>query len=665
MGAGDAGTPVVSVLMPTYQQADFLPRALRSLLDQRFTDWELVAVVDGSRDNTEQLLREYADERFRIFTSVHNQGLGSALNTATTHARGRYLAYLPSDDVMDADHLSRAVALLDKDPEVYLAYGGVRWRQAPPGKLIRRFRATPTLRDDIGAGCEANALRDRDDDPDGLALHSGNFLALVQAVHRRDLEAGVRWTERHELVSDSLERDFWTGLLAAGARFGYTGAITTEWSDHPDQHHKILAGRGQHLSDPLELNNGLSYYRQYYRVPHQQRLNFQPVRSAMAADEGERYGPPAGSQHRHRDALPPSAPDGLKILLVGALGYNPDRFLALRERGHRLYGLWMPQPSYSETAGPFPFGEVRDVFYDEDWRAEVRRIKPDIIYGLLNWQVIPLVREVLDAGFDAPVAFQFKESPEHAMQMGYWPDLHRILTGCAGRIFISAENRRHLEFTIGTELPDDRVLILDGDQPRAQWMTDQWAPKLSDTDGEPHTVCIGRVFLDPLPDLIAAGIHVHLYGGTFIRWASSWSGTHRQSRYLHLHPTVEPPRWTAELSRYDAGWGHVHTSVNNGDLHRAEWRDLNLPARIGTYAAAGLPLIHRDNTGHTVAVERLAQRYGVGIPYHDAPDLRDKLRAEREHRTGHNAMVKARPAFAFDHHADRLIDFFRHLVSAA
>ncbi len=647
-------SPVVSVLMPTYQQAAFLPRALRSLLDQRFTDWELVAVVDGSRDNTEQLLREYADERFRSFTSVHNQGLGSALNTATTHARGRYLAYLPSDDVMDADHLSRAVEVLEQDPEVYLAYGGVRWRQAPPGKLIRRFRATPTLRDDIGPGCEANALRDRDDDPDGLALHSGNFLALVQAVHRRDLEEGVRWTERHELVSDSIERDFWTGLLAAGARFGYTGAITTEWSDHPEQHHKILAGRGPHPSDPLAVHNGLSYYRQYYRVPHQQRLNFQPVRSGVPVNEDERFGP--------LPAPPPPAADGLKILFVGALSYNPERVLAFQERGHRLYGLWSPKPPFFDSTGPFPFGDIRDVFYDEDWRAEVRRIKPDIIYGLLNWQVIPLVREVLDAGFDAPVAFHLKESPTQAVQLGHWPTLRHVLTRSDGRIFISEENRRYLEFGIGSDLPDDRVLILDGDLPRAQWMTEHWTPKLSDVDGEPHTVSMGRVIMEPLAELVAAGIHVHLYGSNFIRSATGWSSSHAQSRYLHLHPTVEAPQWTEELSRYDAGWGHVHTSVNGGEVRRAEWNDLNLPARIGTYAVAGLPLIHRDNTGHAVAVERLAQRYGVGIAYRDPQELHDKLQDERQHRTAHNAMVTARPLFSFDHHADRLIDFFRHLI---
>ena len=57
----------------------------------------------------------------------------------------------------------------------------------------------------------------------------------------------------------------------------------------------------------------------------------------------------------------PRSDDGLKILLVGELAYNADRVLALEEQGHKLYGLWMPNPYWYNTVGPLPFGHVEDL----------------------------------------------------------------------------------------------------------------------------------------------------------------------------------------------------------------------------------------------------------------------------------------------------------------
>ena len=123
-----AATPRVSVLMPTFKQAAFIRRALESLRAQTFQDWELVIVDDGSPDDTQAVIEPYlADPRLRLIRLAKNGGLGAALNTATAEARGRYLAYLPSDDVYYPDHLARLVDRLDSQPDVVLAYSGLRW----------------------------------------------------------------------------------------------------------------------------------------------------------------------------------------------------------------------------------------------------------------------------------------------------------------------------------------------------------------------------------------------------------------------------------------------------------------------------------------------------------------------------------------------------------
>src|SRR5690606_7910121 len=108
-------------------------------------------------------------------------------------------------------------------------------------------------------------------------------------------------------------------------------------------------------------------YRLRFNVRHP--LRFQSTIGNMI-DEVAHY-----RRFRERRDTPPS-PDGLKIVLVGELAYNPERLLALEERGHKLYGLWTRTPQWWNTVGTVPFGHVEDIPYD-NWEAELRRIQPD------------------------------------------------------------------------------------------------------------------------------------------------------------------------------------------------------------------------------------------------------------------------------------------------
>lgn len=652
--------PIVSVLMPTYRQGHFLARAVGSLLAQTFADWELVVVDDGSPDDTAAELARFDDPRITSHRFERNRGLGEALTEAGRRARGRYLAYLPSDDYWDPHHLADAVAVLDQRPEVYLAYGGVRWwhSTATSGPYRRRLD-TPTLRGDEPVGGEREWLLVPREPSAADDVRSGNPFALAQVVHRRGLDGDVRWRVRAEEVSDRIELDFWRGLAERGAGFAYTGRTSCEWGDHPDQRHKIISGRGApHATNPTGRVAGLSRYRQFYGIEPGDMLNWQPGFWSLAQDQRERYGPLASGR---------AAGDGLKILLVGELGFNPERILALRDAGHRLYGLWLREPQAWMTVGPLPFAGVEDLRPD-DWRAEVRRIRPDVVYALLNWQALPLVAEVLDAGLGVPMVFHFKESPQMAMEMGLWRVLRRVLRDSAGRVFINQECRDFVEAATGETFDDTRTLVLDGDLPAGVWATDEWAPPRSGRDGEIHTVCVGRVWvegrhvIDTVPDLARAGIHIHLYGETYQKWSGSWVTAGAETGHLHLHPTVLPRDWVRELSQYDAAWPHIHRSTNGGDLRGAHWDDLNLPARLGTYAVAGLPWIVLDNSGHRVATEALARRLGVGVLHTDLDDLAHQLSDRASLAAARDNMRARRHELVFDTHVAALTDLFTRVI---
>ena len=149
-------------------------------------------------------------------------------------------------------------------------------------------------------------------------------------------------------MTDDLDRMYWAKVRTYGGEVE-TGLVTCEWVDHPHQRHKIIR-------EPV---GGINTYRDYYRVQHPLRFH---TSVGNFIDEEAQY-----AQYRARPDTPP-APDRLKILLVGELAYNADRVLALEELGHKLYGLWMPEPYWYNAVGPMPFGHVEDLPRD-DWQA--------------------------------------------------------------------------------------------------------------------------------------------------------------------------------------------------------------------------------------------------------------------------------------------------------
>ena len=606
--------PRVTVVMPTFRQASFIPRAIASVMSQRFDAWQLVIVDDGSPDGTADAIRPFlVDPRVSCIRLDSNEGLGRALNTGLDASDSEFIAYLPSDDIWHADHLESLVALLDATPDAALAFSGLRH----------------------GSGGVSTGQIE------------GEPLQLAQVLHRRSAD---RWIERSELTTDDLDRMMWRRLRERGA-FAGSGQVTCEWVDHPDQRHKRI--REGHTG-------GINAYRSYHGVAHPMRYESS---IGNAIDEVEHY-----RVFRDRPAPTPT-PDGLKILLVGELAFNAERVLALAERGHRLYGLWTPTPADFTAVGPLPFGCVEDLPHD-GWQRAVRRLQPDVIYGLLNWHTVPWVHHVLTENPGIPFVWHFKEGPFFCIQNGTWPQLADLHLRSDGVIYASPELRDWFTAML-PERSARPMMALDGDLPKREWFEGRFTRRLSEDDGEIHTVLPGRpmgMTPENVGEMARNGIHLHFYGNVFLRRWSDWVDAAQRlaPRHLHLHGQADQQDWVTEFSRYDAGWLHTFVSRNAGDIRRADWDDLNYPARLGTYAAAGLPLIQRDNSGSIVATQNLARQLDIGVSFRDLNDLSD-LAAQLEdtdHMSSIRAnMARARPRFTFDHHADELVSFFRRVIA--
>ncbi len=116
-----------SVIICTYNRANFLKRALNSLLKQTFSDWEVILIDDGSTDNTKEVVKPYL-EKFMNFSYFYqeNKGIAAARNFGLSIAKGKYCTFLDSDDEYCENHLETRFEILRSNPNIDLLHGGVQ-----------------------------------------------------------------------------------------------------------------------------------------------------------------------------------------------------------------------------------------------------------------------------------------------------------------------------------------------------------------------------------------------------------------------------------------------------------------------------------------------------------------------------------------------------------
>jgi len=112
-------SPKVSVIMSVYNGENFLEEAVRSILNQTFSDYEFIIINDGSTDRTPQILASFDDPRL-VIVNQDNRGLTISLNRGIRLAKGTYIARVDADDISEPTRLEREVEVLDRDPDVVL-----------------------------------------------------------------------------------------------------------------------------------------------------------------------------------------------------------------------------------------------------------------------------------------------------------------------------------------------------------------------------------------------------------------------------------------------------------------------------------------------------------------------------------------------------------------
>lgn len=193
--------PTISVLISSYNMGGTLPRAIDSIIAQTYTDWEIIIINDGSKDNTAKNLRKYRfNHKVRIFTNPKNIGFIPSLNKGYEKIRGKYIARLDADDYSYPDRLERSIELLEKENLDLVG----SWCQE--GNFQYNTKAKTYL-NTLGIG---------------LYLFVENNICQSSVLMKKDFldKHNIRYNANYKNAEDY---DFWFNVFLNGGKMAYLG----------------------------------------------------------------------------------------------------------------------------------------------------------------------------------------------------------------------------------------------------------------------------------------------------------------------------------------------------------------------------------------------------------------------------------------------------------
>ena len=211
----EAAQPLVSVVIPTYNHAHFLGRALRSVLNQTYSNWEAIVIDNHSRDNTDQVIQSFNDPRISAL-KIHNNGIiAASRNAGIRVAKGEWIAFLDSDDLWYPQKLDIAVKAVMEDTMVDVC--------STDEFLVNELAGDKSVLE--YGPCSPNLYQ--------ALLVEGNRFSPSAAIVRRGFLSltDIVFRENKEFVTAE-DYDLWMLLARAGAKFKCIRSVQGEYRIH-------------------------------------------------------------------------------------------------------------------------------------------------------------------------------------------------------------------------------------------------------------------------------------------------------------------------------------------------------------------------------------------------------------------------------------------------
>lgn len=136
-------TPKISVVMPAYNAEKHIAEAIESILNQTFTDFELLIIDDASTDKTFEIAKDYADKdsRIKIIRNTENLNIGGSLNKGISEAKAEIIARMDADDISLPDRFQKQYDLLQSDPKIAVVGGDIIVLEEDWSTHIRKYES--------------------------------------------------------------------------------------------------------------------------------------------------------------------------------------------------------------------------------------------------------------------------------------------------------------------------------------------------------------------------------------------------------------------------------------------------------------------------------------------------------------------------------------------
>ncbi len=188
----------VSVIIPVYNCEKFLKHTVQSVLNQTYTDWEMIIVNDASTDNSGTVAAAYAaaDKRIRVINQPQNSGVGACRNRGIEAAEGRYVAFLDSDDLWSREKLSKQVEFMRQN-DAAASHTGFAF-MSEKGEVLSKGKV------------------EVDPEIDLVQYMKTTQIGLSTVMIDREKIPDIRFPEERELCEDAKT---WVGLFHRGYKF--------------------------------------------------------------------------------------------------------------------------------------------------------------------------------------------------------------------------------------------------------------------------------------------------------------------------------------------------------------------------------------------------------------------------------------------------------------
>ncbi len=213
-----SGQPKVSVIIPSYNYALYLPESIGSIMDQKFTDWECIVIDDGSTDNSREVVERLCEKDNRIkYVLQSNSGPTVARNHGLKLAKGEFIQFLDADDKLESNKLEKQLAIFNQQKEIDIVYSGVKYFESSnPSKLYDSMdlKSGPWMKNLSGAG-----------DIMIMELLSRNIMVISSPLVRKTVFE--KFGYMNEVLQYNEDWELWARFAINNAKFYFDNSVDT------------------------------------------------------------------------------------------------------------------------------------------------------------------------------------------------------------------------------------------------------------------------------------------------------------------------------------------------------------------------------------------------------------------------------------------------------